>query len=177
MTDQERKRTVDRWVGTHAGRVLRIVRSFERDRDTAEDVAQDIWVVVFRKAHLCPDPSQAGSWIHSIAVRSCLDRKRRAERREGLFARWFRRDEDGSASGSKMDILGEAKLWAAIDALPPRQRDIVLYRYIDGHSTAETAQALGIAEGTVKASLSKALRTLRKLLDSPDMRELTDGTE
>lgn len=175
MTNQDRRRTVDQWVGRFAGRVLRVTRSFTRDRDASEDLSQEVWLAVFRKAHLCPDEALVGSWIHSLAVRVCLDRRRTAKRRRALFERWFRREDVQPEAASGLDRLGEAKLWSAIDALPPRQRDVVLCRYIDEKSTAETAQALGIAEGSVKASLFKALRTLRSQLDSPEIRELIDG--
>ncbi len=132
-------------------------------------------MTVHRKADMCPSPDKAGGWIHSVAVRLCLDRQRTAKRRETLFARWFRRDDPPQHGGGRMDILGEAKLWTAIHELPARQREVVSYRYIDGLSTAETAEVLGISEGSVKASLFKALRTLRSKLDSPEMRELIDG--
>lgn len=175
MTDPERRLKVDQWLSRYAGRVLRITRSFAPDPDASEDLSQEVWLTVFRKAHLCPDEAIAGSWIHSLAVRLCLDRTRKAKRREALFKRWFRLDEPEANTASGLDRLGETKLWAAIDGLPPRQRDVVLCRYIDDKSTSETARAFGIAEGSVKASLFKALRTLRSQLDSPEMRELIDG--
>lgn len=175
MTDQERRLIVDRWVTEFAGRVLRITGSFAPDQDTAEDLSQEAWLLVYRKAHLCPDVSSAASWIHSIAVRVCLDRKRKTKRRDALYKLWFRRGDDVVAADAAHDSLAEAKLWSAIDALPPRQRDVVLCRYIDEKSTAETALTFSIAEGSVKASLFKALRTLRSQLDSPEMRELTHG--
>ena len=175
MTDPERRLTVDRWVTEFAGRVLRITRSFALDQDASEDLSQEVWLVVYRKAHLCPDLSCAGSWIHSLAVRVCLDGKRKTNRRETLFKRWFGGGDDEGVVESTHDSLAEAKLWSAIDALPPRQRDVVLCRYIDEKSTAETAQTFGIAEGSVKASLFKALRTLRSQLDSPEMRDLIHG--
>jgi RNA polymerase sigma factor (sigma-70 family) len=175
VTDQERRSTVDRWVTEFAGRVLRIARSFAPDQDASEDLSQEVWLAVYRKAHLCPDLTCAGSWIHSLAVRVCIDRKRKTTRREALYKRWFRRGEEDAAADGGTDSLAEARLWSAIDALPPRQRDVVLCRYIDDKSTAETALTFGIAEGSVKASLFKALRTLRSQLDSPEMRELIHG--
>jgi RNA polymerase sigma factor (sigma-70 family) len=52
----------------------------------------------------------------------------------------------------------------AVMTLPQRQRDVVLLRLVEGMSTAETAQRLGCAQGTVKASLHHALRKLQLLL-------------
>jgi RNA polymerase sigma factor (sigma-70 family) len=56
----------------------------------------------------------------------------------------------------------------ALGRLPSRQREVVVLRYLAGLSTAETAEAMGCAEGTVKASLAKALGALRVDMENSD---------
>ena len=60
--------------------------------------------------------------------------------------------------------LEYARLREVVDTLPPRQREVVLLRIVEGKSTAEAAYALGCAEGTVKASLHAALQKLQQTL-------------
>jgi RNA polymerase sigma-70 factor (sigma-E family) len=56
----------------------------------------------------------------------------------------------------------DASLDALLDGLPPRQRAVLVLRYVDGLSEAEIAQRLGCAPGTVKSQASKALTSLRR---------------
>jgi RNA polymerase sigma factor (sigma-70 family) len=64
----------------------------------------------------------------------------------------------GDATGRVVD---EDEVQAALRRLPPRQRAVVVLRYFDDLSEAETAQLLGISTGTVKSQTSKALAALR----------------
>jgi DNA-directed RNA polymerase specialized sigma24 family protein len=61
---------------------------------------------------------------------------------------------------------GEA--WAAVRFLSPRQREVIVLRYIADLPRAEIARVLGISEGTVGSTLSDASRNLRKLLDDQE---------
>ncbi len=58
---------------------------------------------------------------------------------------------------------------AAVEELPPRQREVVTLRIIEGMSTRETAEIMGCAQGTVKASLSQAIGKLRDRLVAEGM--------
>ena len=60
----------------------------------------------------------------------------------------------------------DESLWRSVCALPPRQRQVIVLRYYEELTEAETAQLLGISVGTVKSQAFKALRSLRGVLDA-----------
>jgi RNA polymerase sigma factor (sigma-70 family) len=64
----------------------------------------------------------------------------------------------GARPDDRVDVL------SALDKLPPGQRSVVVLRYWEDQSVAETARLLGRTEGTVKSQASKGLATLRTLL-------------
>ncbi|CCH89143.1 RNA polymerase sigma-E factor [Modestobacter italicus] len=72
-----------------------------------------------------------------------------------------------TASAEEEALLGEQRreVLAAGQALPPRQREVVVLRYWSHLGEAETAEVLGISRGTVKSTTSRALRAVEKALE------------
>src|SRR5581483_1536003 len=89
----------------------------------------------------------------------------RGRRPESRLPDGFDVADRGDAAASYDD---QDQLARGLAALPPRQRAVVVLRYYAGLSEAEIAEALGCAPGTVKSQSAKAMRTLRRVLGSPD---------
>lgn len=124
--------------------------------DEAEDALQDAFVKGLGRSadqHV----ASVDGWVFVVASRAW----RRRRIRERVFLPWtllLGREAPGTSDESH-DVL------AALRTLPLRQRQIVVARYMIGLSQDETAGLLGIARGTVSATTSQAVATLRRLME------------
>jgi RNA polymerase sigma-70 factor (sigma-E family) len=132
------------------------------DWHLAEDLTQQAFVRLYAAWPRVRRES-ADAYARRTVVNQCLShlRRHRPESPTDRLPEPARRSKDGHSEDSPLD------LGAALALLPPRQRAIIALRFLDDESVADTAAALGIAEGTVKSQTSRALDTLRTHL--PDL--------
>lgn len=133
----------------------------------ADDVAQEAFVKAFRSLDRLREDGSFRAWLLSIVVNETSNLRRAAKRRSNLAVRLALQPEGRQAPVPEAAVMaGErrARLLAAIDRLPERDRAVVTCRYLLELSEAETVQALGWPAGTVKSTLSRALRRLQSLL-------------
>jgi RNA polymerase sigma-70 factor (ECF subfamily) len=147
----------------HGALVHGVARRYAHTAADLEDLVQDVWVRVVeilpRKNPASPDPR----WLCVVAANVGYEfwKRRKRQARVKEFLRFLPRDGEAIApSAPAMGDTPAARIWAAIDALPELQRQVVLHRVIEGLSTDETARTINRAEGTVKVSLHRALKTL-----------------
>lgn len=135
--------------------------------DDPEDVAQDAFVRLHRRRRMLRDPHAALSYLRATvcnASRSRLRHLRMARRRHAQMA--AAPTASGTPESAALDREDVRELLRAVDALPHRQREVLVLRYWLDLTERETAEALGIAVGTVKAHASRAVAALgRKLKD------------
>ena len=124
-------------------------------REDARDIAQEALTRAFVRWNKV-EPS-ADAWVARVATNLALDHARYRARRQG------RPVKDGPpvtpADPERLDLV------AALRALPRRQRDVVILRYVADLPEAEVARALGLAPGTVKSHASRGLAALRTTID------------
>jgi RNA polymerase sigma-70 factor (ECF subfamily) len=153
-------------VEARAGSLRRVVGSYIRDGDHAEDVIQDVWVAVFLKRHTYRGEGSLNAWINSIARNTCL----MALRRQAMERRWVSAVPGPRPLVSPADACERAEVrerfGVALGSLSRRQREVVVGRLVEQKSTAETARALSCPSGTVRAALHRAKGTLRQVLSS-----------
>ncbi len=146
-----------------------------RNREEAEDLAQDAFVKVFAMLDRY-NPSYAfSSWLFKITSNLCIDslRKRRIEgvpmdepmrSDKGDYTRQFESGEDDPETAAlKKERSGH--LSRAIERLPPHYRLMVILRHQEGLSYEEIAATVGVPLGTVKARIHRARQMLRKHLE------------
>ncbi|MCI0344012.1 MAG: sigma-70 family RNA polymerase sigma factor [Chloroflexi bacterium] len=130
----------------------------------ADDAAQDAFV----KAWAALPRFRAGSpfrpWLLRIVANEARNRRRSAGRREGLALRAADRPSDDAAPSPEAAVIAaesRAVLLAALNELRDDDREVIAARYFLDLSETEAAATLGIARGTVKSRLSRALARLR----------------
>jgi RNA polymerase sigma-70 factor, ECF subfamily len=128
------------------------------ERQSAEDVAQEACVVVYRTIASLRCAAAFRVWFYRIVVRRATEAKKRRDRIEPIIAE-NKVDEDRSAM---IDI------WCALASLPPHLRNVIVLHYFEDLSSREIASILRIPDGTVRFRLMTAKRRLRPLLgDTP----------
>jgi len=165
-------------VADHSNRLYTIALRLLGDPRDAEEVAQDALVRAYRAmAGYPPERTRElrlRPWLASITVNLAHNRRRRHDDRrppmrlEPLVDAGFDPADGAALSGPGATARREAiaELAALLLELPAPVREAVTLRHVDGLSVAETAEALGRPEGTVKAQVSRGLERLRVRLES-----------
>src|SRR4051812_43304753 len=158
----------------HIDMVVRRLVGF--DPDLAEDIAQEVWIQIFRALPSYRGDSQFSTWAHRIAVNRTLNALRRTKR---LAAIEVEVEEDSAAV--EMDTERSfiaASIDSAAAKLSPGARAVFVLHDVEGYTHEEIARELGITSGGSKSQLFKARAKLRKLLahliDVPDARTTRD---
>jgi RNA polymerase sigma-70 factor (sigma-E family) len=127
------------------------------DRDRAEDVVQTALAQVYARWSNIRRDEGPHKYVHRAVVNAAIDERRRPWRREQVAERLPDLPapvEDGLT----------LRVIEALSALPPRQRAVVVLRYVEDLDVEATADLLGISTGTVKSQAAKGLEALRGLL-------------
>jgi RNA polymerase sigma-70 factor (ECF subfamily) len=149
------------WV-QHAPHIDAVVRRLVGDPDQAADIAQDVWIQIFRALPSYRGDSQFGTWAHRIAVNRTLNALRKVRR----LAKVETEIEEHSASieqDSERALIA-ASIEEAAAKLSPGARTVFLLHDVEGYTHEEIAAELGITPGGSKSQLFKARAKLRRLL-------------
>jgi RNA polymerase sigma-70 factor (ECF subfamily) len=160
--------------------VYRVAYQFAGNHYDAEDIAQDVFIKVYRSLARFRQDSQLTSWIYRIAMNACIDHRRR-QLSAGAAPLCARDDESceqqlvntpeegpGPESTAYAGELGTV-LEGAVARLPHGQRIVFIMRHHEGLKLGEIATALGLAEGTVKRQLHAAIHRLRAALNAANV--------
>jgi RNA polymerase sigma-70 factor (ECF subfamily) len=150
---------------THHPGVFRFALSMSRDPVVAADVTQDVFVWLIRHpGSFDPARGELSSFLIGVARKFLLRRAQNDQRlvplEEGAH-RLSERPDDEDDEGNSV-----AALRAAIAALPPRYREVVVLFDLEGLSYEEVAAAVGCATGTVRSRLHRARQFLARKLQS-----------
>ena len=152
---------------------VRVAYSVLRNREDAEDVAQEAFAKAYRSFSQLRDRERFRAWLVRMTWRMALDRQRANRRRaarEGHPDSWLPASAGSPAAvDADLEVGLEARerakhLWRAIDALSEKLRIVVVLAGIQEHDINEVAALLELPEGTVKSRLFAARQQLKDAL-------------
>ncbi len=139
------------------------------DAAEAEDMAQELFVRVWRHAAgWQPGQARFDTWMHRVALNLCNDRLRK-RRPLQLAEDW---DAADPAPGADMEIEAAdraAAVDAALDALPPRQREAIVLTYYQALSNYEAAAVMEVKVDALESLLARGRRALKAKLGGGDV--------
>ena len=149
------------WVA-HAPRIDAVVRRLVGDPDQAADIAQEVWIQIFRALPTWRGDSQFSTWAHRIAVNRTLNALRSVRRLAKLETVM---EDDTVAVDEDFDrsFLAQS-IDEAVQKLSPGARAVFVLHDVEGYTHEEIAKELGITSGGSKSQLFKARAKLRRLL-------------
>jgi RNA polymerase sigma-70 factor, ECF subfamily len=168
-----------RLVGIHEGLVYNLAARLLGDPEEAKDVSQDVFLQVYRMLPRFEGRSTLKTWIYRIVVNQCRNRQRwwrRRRRDKALPLEELTASESVQLAAPRAECPEEevarrensARVQAALLRLSLDHRAVLLLREVEELSGAEIAQALGVAEGTVKSRLARARDALRAALTASE---------
>lgn len=152
---------------TYGPRVKAYMMRKGADAGTAEDLAQETLLTVWRKASLyAGDKGSMTTWVFAIARNLRIDRLRREVPWQELPEwRLAEASEEALPDEALAEKQQQTRLQAAVAELPAEQRDVVALAYLEGLSHSEIATRLSLPLGTVKSRMRIAYQKVRSALE------------
>lgn len=164
MVARARAGDEDAWlalVDMHGQAVFRLAYLLTGNADDAADVAQETLLRAYRHLHRFDATQPLRPWLLRIARNLAYNRQRSIRR----FVAALRRYQAGrQVQADESDPAAHDEVRQALAGLNAKDRDVIYLRYFLELSVAETAAVLGVAEGTVKSRLARALARMRAVL-------------
>jgi len=158
----------------HNQQLYRAARAIVKDEHEVEDVMQQAYINAFTHLHQFAERSQFSTWLTRIALNEAFGRRRKMRQSESMTSA---PSDGGEVAGELMKTVRtpqpdpERQAYAkelhrvleeAVDALPETYRAVFMLRDIEGLSTAETGEGLGLGEEAVKTRLHRARAMIRR---------------
>jgi RNA polymerase sigma-70 factor (ECF subfamily) len=177
-------------IQRYHGPMLRLAMNYVGDRGLAEDVVQESWLTCLRSLDRFEGRSSLKTWLFGILVNVARARRRKESRILPFASFWRRDDSDGSRPTVDRSRFGSDGMWSAgphswdnvpeskvlgdetlqhvrhaIDALPQKQREVILLRDVAGFDAAEVSGLLGISPANERVRLHRARAAVRQKLE------------
>ena len=164
----------------YGGKMYGIALRFLSNEKEAEDIIQEVWLLISQKLCDFRGDSKLGTWIYRVTANKCLEKirsgKKEKEKTESIdpllpdyqedghykkeFPDWSQRpDKEADQNALKGEIE------KALNSLPEEYREVLILRDVEGFSGEETAQMLGSNKATMKTKLHRGRMALHEKLE------------
>jgi len=144
--------------------LIHLAYRFSHDQTRSEDMAQEAFLRAYRSLSSWRIDSAFSTWLYAVAL-NCYRSEYRRKFREPVGLEDVAEPRDMRAADSGLEKRSEEQqLHRTVQSLPPKYREAVILFYLQEMSLKDTADVLGIAEGTLKARLFRGREMLRKKL-------------
>lgn len=150
-------------INRHKEKVRNLVYVTTSNPDIVDDIAQEVFIQVYRKLGNFRFESQFTTWLYAITINKCRDYLRRVKIRS-LFSPLSDDDHQHPSHTTKQVFDIQEIVQKAISRLPEKLRVPLLLRDFEGLSYQEIAETLGTEVGTVKSRIFRARDQLKKML-------------
>jgi RNA polymerase sigma-70 factor (ECF subfamily) len=150
----------------YGDRIFGLCLRMSKSRETAEDLVQEVFILLIRKIKSFRGESKFSTWLYRISVNTCLSYLRKQQTKKETTEGF-----DAAAAlqkASSPDVVHREALKKAIAELPEGYRASVVLHDIQGYSHKEIGTMLGISDGASKSQLFKARRKLREVVAAWD---------
>lgn len=160
--DQREEQEFAEYFAARRDAVRRTAYALCGDWHRADDLAQTAFVALHRRWRKIRDRGALDAYVRRTLVRAMIDETRRPWRRE----RYVEQMPDVPASDGEVGdrVATRSALLAGLRRVPPRQRAVLVLRFLEGLDVAAVAETLKCSEGTVKSQTARGLATLREVL-------------
>jgi RNA polymerase sigma-70 factor (ECF subfamily) len=185
MAEVDEARLIDRLVARDERAFSALVRAYERrvfalvlrmigNAAEAEDIAQEVFVQVFKSVGSFRRESKLSTWIYRIAINLCKNRSKYLRVRHASDQEPLEPDEGGGAAAfgasERPDDVATGKqvervVQRALVALEPSFRECLVLRDLEDLSYEEIAEITGLPDGTVKSRIHRARARLKELVE------------
>ncbi len=152
----------DALVHEHQSMVFSLCWHFLHERGTAEEVAQEVFLALYRHLDDIQSPAHAAFWLRKVAAQRAIDEARRRQRRPQVALEVV--PEPAATTRPGDPLLGQV-LRRLVATLPETPRMVMILRYQEDLDPSEISELLNMPVATVKSHLQRSLALLRDKLE------------
>lgn len=153
----------------YKGFVEKVLFDYIKDMDEAKDITNVVFLKVYNKLSTFTDYTSFGGWLRIIANHTAIDYLRETENKymvlESEDDRLSYKDSKGTTEGDLVDRLTYNQLLAEFKKLPESTRKVFELFYRENLTISEISQALKIPKGTIKSTLSRTRRKIKRSIN------------